>query len=288
MKRIMRTLAISLGVSGVLAVAPHEAAAQEANGLGEKGELIITVDRLMPLFSYSNESVTNTQGGQDTKTSDSSTSIALLFGREPSLTLNPHTIPRVAIDFTVINHLTIGGAFVLGIGLGGSHTTEVGNNSQKTDAPKITAVGFAPRVGYVLPLGHTFGFWPRAGFAFYSLSAKQDNTGNNGNTTTTTNSDSVWSLDLDPQFVWVAAPALLRPLRAAAQHPVRRLAVDRDRQRRHDQHDQERPLHLPLRPLGGPRRVVRSLTLRAIQGGAWPHTPRPCADGPRAWQSCAA
>ena len=203
MKRIIRTLALSLGVSGVLAAAPHEAAAQEANGLGEKGELIVTVDRMMPLFSYTNESITTSQNGQDTKVSDSSTSIALLFGREPSLAINPHTVPRLAIDYAVINHLTIGGSVVVGLGLGGSHKTEIGNNTQKTDSPKITVFGFAPRVGYVIPLSHTFGFWPRAGFAFYSLSAKQDNTGNNGNITTTTNSDSLWSLDLDPQFVWV-------------------------------------------------------------------------------------
>ena len=115
MKRIMRTLAISVGLSSVLAVAtPQAASAQEANGFGEKGELIISADRLLPLFSYSSESVSSNQNGVDTKTSDSATSVALLLGREPSLAVNPHTVPRIAIDYTVINHLTVGGTFVLG------------------------------------------------------------------------------------------------------------------------------------------------------------------------------
>lgn len=204
MKRIMRTLAITVALSSALAVAtPRAASAQEANGFGEKGELIVSADRLMPIFSYSSQTVTSNQNGQDTKVSDSGTSIALLLGREPTLAVNPHTVPRIALDYAVINHLTVGGSFVLAFGLGGTHQVEVGNNTQKNDAPKATVVGFAPRVGYVLPLAHTFGFWPRAGLAFYSISQKSDNTANNGNTTTTTNTDSIWSLDLDPQFVWV-------------------------------------------------------------------------------------
>ena len=205
MKRIMRTLALSFCVSGVLATAAgRQAAAQEANGLGEKGELIITADRLMPLLSYSSQTLTIENNGQTSKLSESSSSIALLLGREPSLLVNPHTVPRLAIDFTVIQHLTVGGSFVLAFGLGGSTTSESGNVTSKRDAPKASLVGFAPRVGYVLPLGQTFGFWPRAGLAFYSISQKQDTVSKNGNvTTTTTDTDSTWSLDLDPQFVWV-------------------------------------------------------------------------------------
>jgi hypothetical protein len=203
MEQIMRTLAFSFGVSTVLAtVIPREASAQEANGFGDKGQLIITADRLMPLISYSSQTVTMTQSGQETKVTDNGTSIALLLGREPALAVNPHAIPRLAIDYTVIDRLTVGGSFVLAFGLGGSHTTETGNNSQKNDAPKATLVGFAPRVGYVLPLTQTFGFWPRVGIAFYSVSSKDEEI-RGGNTITTTNTDSVWSIDLDPQFVWV-------------------------------------------------------------------------------------
>ena len=190
MKRILRTLAFSFGTTAlVCAGAAREASAQEANGLGEKGELIVTADRLMPLFSYSSQTVTATQNGTDTKTSDSGASIALLFGSDTSIPINPHTVPRLAFDYSVINHLTVGGAVVVGFGLGGSHKVETNNgsttNSSKNDADKTTVFGIAPRVGYVLPLGQTFGFWPRAGFAFYSISSKAITTQGNGNNETT-------------------------------------------------------------------------------------------------------
>ena len=211
MKRILRSLAFSVGATAlVCAASANEASAQEANGLGEKGELIITADRLLPLLSYSSQTVTQTQNGTETKTTDSGTSIALLFGSDTSIPINPHTVPRLAFDFTVINRLTVGGAVVVGLGLGGSTKVETSNgstnNSSKTDAAKTTVVGVAPRVGYVLPLGRTFGFWPRAGVAFYSISAKANITNGNGNGNndiTRTTTYSAWSLDLDPQFVWV-------------------------------------------------------------------------------------
>ena len=42
----------------------------------------------------------------------------------------------------------------------------------------------------------------RTGFAFYSVSTKSDRLVNNNVLETTTRSDTVLSLDLDPQFVW--------------------------------------------------------------------------------------
>lgn len=204
MKRILRTLAFSFGTTAlVCAGAAGKASAQEANGLGEKGELIVTADRLLPLFSYSSQTLTTNRGGVETKTSDSGSSIALLFASDTSIPVNPHTVPRLAFDYAVINHLTVGGAVVVGFGLGGSHKVETGDRSPKNDADKTTVFGIAPRVGYVLPLGNTFGFWPRAGFAFYSISSKSEDNANNGNKTIITNATSVLSLDLDPQFVWV-------------------------------------------------------------------------------------
>jgi hypothetical protein len=191
-------------LAGLLAASP--AAAQEANGLGDKTQLIVTVDRLMPLFSYSSQTVTNTQGGGSLKTTDSGSSVALLLGREPNLGV-VHTIPRVAIDFTIVRHLTLGGSLAVAFGLGGSHEEDFGNNtSRKSDAAKTSIIGFAPRVGYVIPLGNTFAFWPRAGFAFYSVSTKTNGVGQGNIETTTTISDSLLSLDLDPQFAWAPVP----------------------------------------------------------------------------------
>jgi hypothetical protein len=202
--RTLRTHRIlgSALLAGLLAIGlPRTASAQEANGFGEKHELIVSVDRFVPLLSYSSQTLTNTQGGTTLKTTDSGTSLVFLFGREPSLGV-VHTLPRVAFDFSIVNRLTLGGSFAFAIGLGGKHEENLGNNVSRTnDTPKTTIIGFAPRVGYVLPLSHAFAFWPRAGFAFYSVSSKVDGVGQGGATVTTSSSDSLLSLDLDPQFV---------------------------------------------------------------------------------------
>jgi hypothetical protein len=200
---VTRPLAIllGLGAAAVVVGTPRTAAAQDAQGFGDKHQLILGVDRLMPILSHTSQTVTSTQGGATLESTDRGTSMAVLFGREPSLGV-VHTVPRIAFDFTVIRHLTLGGSFAFAFGLGSSHEDDTGNNSsRKTDGPKTTLVGFAPRVGYVLPLGHVFAFWPRAGFAFYSVSTKTP-LFNNGNNTSQTVGDTVLSIDLDPQFVW--------------------------------------------------------------------------------------
>lgn len=196
-------LAVAVAVSVAL---PRVASAQDANGLGEKHQLILSVDRLMPLLSYTSQSVTTTVGGRSLTTTDSGTSAAILFGREPSLGV-VHTIPRIAFDFTIVRHLTLGGSLAFAFGLGGSHSEELADGTtRKVDAGKTTVVGFAPRVGYVIPLGENFAFWPRAGFAFYSVSTSTPSVGPQNAAVTTTDSDTVLSLDLDPQFAWVPVP----------------------------------------------------------------------------------
>jgi len=193
-----------VGLAGLLTA--KSASAQEANGFGEKTQLIVSVDRLMPAFSYTSQTLTNTQGGATFKTTDSGTSAALLFGREPNLGV-VHTIPRVAFDFTVVRHLTLGGAIAVAFGLGGTHEDEFGNNNtRRSDAAKTSIIGLAPRIGYILPLGNNFAFWPRAGFAFYSVSTRFSAVTQGNVDVTTTNNDSLLSLDLDPQFVWTPIP----------------------------------------------------------------------------------
>ena len=182
---------------------PGIAAAEGANGLGDKHSLILSVDRLIPVLSYSSQTVTTTANNISLKTTDSGTSTAIFFGREPSLGI-VHTVPRIAFDYAIIDHLTLGCALAFAIGLGGSHSEDLPNGvTRKDDSGKTSVIGFAPRVGYVIPFGNLFAFWPRAGFAFYSVSTSIPSVGPNNTPVTTTNSDSVYSLDLDPQFAWV-------------------------------------------------------------------------------------
>jgi hypothetical protein len=181
--------------------------AQEAKGFGERGQLIISADRLFPLFSYTSVSTTETRDNNTTvTTTDKGSSFVMLIGAEPEVS-SIHTVPRVAVDFTVIPRLTIGGSIVLAFGLGGSHNVDTTPQngpkvSTSTDAASRTIIGFGPRVGYILPLGDLFAFWPRGGFSFYSVREREVDNGNGqpNQQTTITNTDTLFSLDLDPQF----------------------------------------------------------------------------------------
>jgi hypothetical protein len=208
--------------------------AQEAKGFGEKGQLIISADRLFPLFSYTSQSTTETRNDNTTvTTTDKGSSFVLLLGREPGIS-SVHTIPRVSVDFTIIPRLTLGGTIVVGFGLGGSHNTETNppNGPKVTtsnDAPTQTILGFGPRVGYILPLGEILAFWPRGGISFYSDRTRTVDNGNgnpNQPQITTTDTATLWSLDVDPQlcivpiphFFFNAGPLLNIPLTGSVSH----------------------------------------------------------------------
>jgi len=209
----------NLGVAGVLATATilfastDANAADHANGFGEKGQLLLSADRFVPVFNYASASITRTENGIEATDSRSGSGLSLLFGRsfadnqDFGVPINVHALPRVAFDVTIIPRLTLGGAIAFGFGLGGTNETETVAGStkttRKTDAPTGTAIGFAPRVGYILPLSDMFAFWPRAGLGIYSVSASTERVNNNNVITTTRMTDTLFSLDLDPQFAIV-------------------------------------------------------------------------------------
>jgi hypothetical protein len=203
-RRPLTAIAFAATAFAVLATSTP-ARAQDAHGFGERNQLILSADRLFPFFSYTSTSVTRTNNGTTTTVTDKGSSLVLLFGSDaPEGRI--HTIPRVAADFTVIDRLTVGGAVIIGFGLGGSTTTKTSTNGNETeqsnDAPTRTIFGLAPRVGYILPLGEFLAFWPRGGFAFYSVHDRSTEENNNV-TTTNTNSDTLFALDLDPQLAIV-------------------------------------------------------------------------------------
>ena len=200
-----------LGASTLLALlaASPVVAAQEVapRRFGDRGQLVLTADRLIPVLSYTTQTVTSIEGATTTKVTDDGASVALFVGREPSLGA-VHTVPRLAADFTVMDHVTVGTSFVVAFGLPGSHTEERSPAGEPTTtrenrAPGTTILGFAPRIGYVVPLGPHFAVWGRAGFAFYSVKSRVEQTTNLGVTSAATQTDTIFSLDLDPQLVWL-------------------------------------------------------------------------------------
>jgi hypothetical protein len=181
-----------------------DASAQAAGRrFGEKGEFILSADRLVPLFSYDRRATEQTTLNQQIETAQGNASFSILWGKG----LNVHTTPRVGFDYTIIDGLTLGGAAVVAFSAGGSTTVKNNGIGVSQDSPSTTTFGIAPRIGYIIPIGNVFAFWPRGGFGLYYESQKTDNGIINNNVPRyRTQSDTVWSIDLDPQFVITPVP----------------------------------------------------------------------------------
>lgn len=201
----------AFGLAATYALLPSDVWAGGAQAFGEKGELIVSADRLLPLFSYTSASVTDTRNNVDLTTSRSGSGLSFLFGRDLSIPadsravpINVHAIPRVAFDVSIIDRLTLGAAIAFGFGLGGTNADPApGGGERREDAPTATAIGIAPRVGYVIPLGDLVAFWPRAGLGFYSVKVTSERPVGATGIETVRATDTLWSLDLDPQFALV-------------------------------------------------------------------------------------
>ena len=137
-----------------------------AQDFGKQGQLAVSAERLFG-FSY-NSSTTSLQGGDATTsvTAFSLLSSPVVVGGGKDA-WNGYSTPRIAGDYFIIDHLSLGGA------LGYAHwslTTKavVGNNESTVSGDTFT---FAPRVGYTFAFNDMIGIWPRAGFTYRSYSS---------------------------------------------------------------------------------------------------------------------
>jgi hypothetical protein len=141
----MRRVHTTLGLLSALISMSGAAAAQE---LGNQGDLSFAGERLTGLYY------------QDVASADG---VVLGLAAPPmgggwSGGAWPHAMPRVGIDYFVINRLSIGGS----LGLFTLDSEFRGGND---------FVGFmlAPRVGYTITFGSGFGFWPRGGLTIFNF-----------------------------------------------------------------------------------------------------------------------
>jgi hypothetical protein len=188
-----KCFALAIAVSSIATVAP--ALAQEG-GFGKTGQIMISAERL---FGLTFPSVVTEDGDSHDKTTQSRTNIALLF-TPLSAVQSPYEIPRAAIDFNVASGFTVGGAigFMSSTGKTKFEPAMPPPRPDRDDAT-ITMFLFTPRIGYVLPLSPMFGFWPRAGITYYSISAENTSTGNMPVTIKQTTNG--FAVDIEPMFV---------------------------------------------------------------------------------------
>ncbi len=190
---------------------PRSALAAGDPAFGDQGSLIVGVERLMPLISY--ENVKASQNGQGSSTSVTSFSLVT-----HGSTATVYNVPRLALDYTVIPKLTLGGSIYVYFQAGNSTTTTAANGVQTTtDNGKLTYWGFAPRVGYILNLSDVVAFWPRGGISY-------NNASNGGSVVNGvqagSSSANQFALDLEPTFVFIPLPHVGFTATAAVDIPL--------------------------------------------------------------------
>jgi hypothetical protein len=139
MKHVVTALGLSLGL-----LVPALASAQE---LGQKGDAIFSVDRLM--------GVTGTKRDQE-GLPDTSDYTSISFGWRGGAS-TPFDVPRFSFDYLPIDHLSIGGSL--------GYVSVDGENAADYEAFVIN-----PRVGYLYSFGRVVGIWPRGGFTYHTQS----------------------------------------------------------------------------------------------------------------------
>jgi len=97
---------------------------------------------------------------------------------------NIYAVPRLALDFTPIDGLTLGGALGFAAGDFDASTS-------------MTAFLVAPRVGYVLGLSHLLNLWLRGGLTYFNITTSND---------PDTRSDTLWGMSLNLEPTLMIAP----------------------------------------------------------------------------------
>jgi hypothetical protein len=192
-----------------------------AQTFGEKGQLAISAERL---FGFVHDSSTVTVNGVDINTKTDSfsflsstvTPIPLPAGDvAPGLA---YSQPRVAGDYFVIDHLSVGAA------LGYAHTsitTPVNVNQEITTGQDSWT--FAPRAGYSFLFNDWIGIWPRAGFTYRSFSF-----GNDGGHDLALTIEAPVTFTLIPHVVFAAGPTLDIGLTGSVDHTENGVTTSND------------------------------------------------------------
>jgi hypothetical protein len=129
-----------------------------AQDFGAKGQLAISAERL---FGFTHDSVT-VDGATGKLDNFSFLSSPVVGGG----LWGGFSGPRVAGDYFIIDHLSLGGA------IGYSHWSA--GNANANVAASGDSFTFAPRVGYSFAFNNIVGIWPRAGFTYKTYSAGND------------------------------------------------------------------------------------------------------------------
>lgn len=162
--------------------------------LGGQGNWILSADRLSPLFTYSKQTESDTNGSVSTTRS----SLSLLWNGNPQ---DFYDIPRLGVDYVVAPNITVGGNLFATLPMSSKQSGTGGGQTVSQDDDKVSAFGFAARAGYVAGLGPKLLLWARGGLGYAHVGTTIPNNGGGGNNDRY-NSLSQLGLNLEPQLVY--------------------------------------------------------------------------------------
>lgn len=142
------------------------------DNIGEEMQFVFGVDRVMG-FSWDRATFTP-DGGSDTILKSTNVS---LFGSAAggtsagALSAPTTNIPRLALDYFVVEGVSIGGSFIFL-----SSSAEQEDDAGTADIGTRTTWAIHPRVGYAYAFDETFSIWPRLGVTYLSSSFESDAT----------------------------------------------------------------------------------------------------------------
>jgi hypothetical protein len=192
---MIRTIVVS-GAIGVLTLA-GSARAEEGEAVSRFGSpgFIVSADRLIPLVSYEAVKTTQSDGSSETK---SDLSFGLLSNAPYTAFGTFYNLPRLGFDWVPVHNFTLGGAlFGYVQALSKDSVSPASGPSTTSDQPKVTYWGFAPRVGYIVPLGGLLDLWPRVGVEYHNVSSSS---------VSGAVSPSVWQFAFEAEAMFVIFP----------------------------------------------------------------------------------
>lgn len=136
----MRITTVVLASLAAFSLAAHAS----AQTFGRRGNFSFAADRLMGLYLFDAD-------GQNTE-------FIMGLGGPPRAGMGEFNSPRLGLDGFVTNGLSIGGSLWI---------WHHGNADW-------TGFLVAPRVGYAIPIGRHFGFWPRGGLTLWDGNHRDD------------------------------------------------------------------------------------------------------------------
>src|SRR5437868_12354460 len=100
---MLRGLIVAAASTAVFLTASSAGAQEFGKNFGQQGQLIVSAERLAPIFAYSSNKTTDNTTNPSTTDSTTTTSFALLPSfNDLQLNGNFYNVPRFGADFTVI------------------------------------------------------------------------------------------------------------------------------------------------------------------------------------------